>query len=153
MNTKKGRLVDSSIADAYIQMIRNADKFLYIENQYFLGSAFSWMSHQDVNCHHTIPVEITQKIINKIKQKERFTAYIVIPMFPEGEPHTGPIQEILYWQTRTIEMMYKKIGDTLASEGSDTHPTDWLLFMCPGNYCMLFHTWLDKTCFYNPLVV
>ena len=34
MNSKKGRQVDSSIAQAYIQMIRNAENFIYIENQY-----------------------------------------------------------------------------------------------------------------------
>ena len=33
MNSKKGRVVDASIAQAYIQQIRNADNFIYIENQ------------------------------------------------------------------------------------------------------------------------
>ena len=63
MNSKKGRQVDSSIAQSYIQMIRNAENFIYIENQYFLGSAYSWCQNDDVNCHHTIPIEITQRII------------------------------------------------------------------------------------------
>ena len=35
-------MVDSSIAQAYIQMIRNAENFIYVENQYFLGSAYCW---------------------------------------------------------------------------------------------------------------
>lgn len=63
---------------------------------------------------------------------QRFTAYIVIPMFPEGDPASAPIQEILYWQTRTIEMMYKRVGDAIKQTGLNSHPTDWLLFMCPG---------------------
>ena len=67
MNSKKGRQVDSSIAQAYIQMIRNAVHFIYIENQYFLGSAYAWMMNDDVNCHHTIPSEIAQKICEKIQ--------------------------------------------------------------------------------------
>ena len=118
LNGKKGRLVESSIASAYIQvlnelmtsnqrfqivyfqMIRNAENFLYFENQYFLGSAYSWLQNDDVNCHHTIPSEITQKVIDKIMANQRFCAYIVIPMFPEGNPASAPIQEILYWQTR-----------------------------------------------------
>ena len=65
---------------------------------------------------------------------QRFTAYIMIPMFPEGDPASMPIQEILYWQTRTIEMMYKRIGDALQETGNPTHPTDWLIFLCPGMY-------------------
>merc|ERR1719412_394791 len=39
---------------------------------------------------------------------------------------------MLYWQTRTMEMMYSRIGEALRATGSNTHPTDWLLFMCPA---------------------
>ena len=53
-------------------------------------------------------------------------------MFPEGDPASAPIQEILYWQTRTIEMMYKRVGDAIKASGNQTHPTDWLIFLCPG---------------------
>ena len=80
MNSKKGRQVDSSIAQAYIQMIRNAENFIYIENQYFLGSACSWLQNDDVNCNHTIPVEIAQRIVEKIRMNQRFTTYVLIPM-------------------------------------------------------------------------
>ena len=132
MNSKKGRQVDSSIAQAYIQLIRHAEHFIYIENQYFLGSAYSWLINDDVNCHHTIPSEITQRIVEKIRMNQRFTAYVMIPMFPEGDPASMPIQEILYWQYRTIEMMYSRIGEEIRKTNSQTHPTDWLLFLCPG---------------------
>ena len=92
LSSKKGRLVDSSIAQAYVQMIRNAENFIYIENQYFLGSAFAWSTDADTNCHHVIPVEIAQKVVDKIHARQRFVAYIVIPMFPEGDPTSAPIQ-------------------------------------------------------------
>ena len=134
MNSKKGRQVDSSIAQAYIQLIRHAEHFIYIENQYFLGSAYCWSNHDDVNCNHTIPAEITQHIIEKIQSNQRFTAYVMIPMFPEGDPASAPIQEILYWQFKTIEMMYKRIGEAILQCGSRSHPTDWLLFLCPGEH-------------------
>ena len=132
MNTKKGRIVDSSIAQAYVQMIRNAKYFIYIENQYFLGSAYAWLKDTDVNCNHTIPAEIAQKVVEKIQANESFCAYIMIPMFSEGDPSSAPMQEILYWQTRTIEMMYKRVGDAIKASGSQTHPTDWLIFLCPA---------------------
>ena len=92
LHSKKGRLVESSIMQAYVHMIRNAEHFIYIENQYFMGSAYAWSSNADTNCHHIIPAEIAQKIVNKITARERFVAYIVIPMFPEGDPTTAPIQ-------------------------------------------------------------
>jgi len=136
LTSKKGRLVEQSITQAYVQMIRNAKNFIYIENQYFMGSAFQWISDYNVLCNHTIPVEITAKITNKMHQGERFTAYIVIPMWPEGDPTSAPMQAILYWQTRTMEMMYKEVGKALREANVPPHlgqhPTDWLVFLCPG---------------------
>ena len=123
MNSKKGRLLDASIAQAYIQMIRGAQNFIYVEAQFFMGSAYSWLKNDDVSCDHTIPAEITQKIIEKIYNGEQFVAYIVIPMFPEGDPGAYLVQEQLYWQTRTMEMMYTRIAATLKDVGNNTHPT------------------------------
>ena len=42
VKTKQGRHYDASIQKAYIHHIRKAKKFIYIENQYFLGSSYSW---------------------------------------------------------------------------------------------------------------
>ena len=53
-------------------------------------------------------------------------------MFPEGDPKSKPIQEILFWQFRTIQFMYKRIGEALERTGNDSHPCDWLIFLCPG---------------------
>ena len=50
------------------------------------------LQNEDTNCHHTIPSEIAQKIVDKISLNQRFCAYIVIPMFPEGDPASAPIQ-------------------------------------------------------------
>ena len=48
--------------------------------------------------NNLIPIEIALKITNKIKANERFSAYIVIPMWPEGNPTGAATQRILYWQ-------------------------------------------------------
>ena len=136
LTSKKGRLVEQSITQAYIQMIRHAKNFIYIENQYFMGSAFQWAEDFNVLCNHTIPVEITAKIKDKMFAGERFTAYIVIPMWPEGDPTSAPMQAILYWQFRTMQMMYKEVGKALREANVPPHlgqhPTDWLMFLCPG---------------------
>ena len=201
---KYGRLIDNSILKQYVNLIRNAVSFIYIENQYFLGSAYSWLEDNDTLSHHIIPREITQKIINKIEAGESFHAYICIPMYPEGkitfsserkmdnidnpskpkllnlccpfdrhnqnhsnlccpfvrnhqnnsiyivhfhhffatfnlisylllgDPTTMPSQEILRWQFRTIESMYKRIAIAIEKAGCGTHPTDHLSFYCLG---------------------
>ncbi|KAA8499824.1 Phospholipase D alpha 1 [Porphyridium purpureum] len=130
---KKGRQVDASIHRAYVHQIRRAKKFLYIENQYFIGSSHAWIHHQYDFALHIIPLEIVQKIIEKIEANERFTAYILIPMHPEGVPGDAAVQEILKWQFFTIEMMYKRIGDALKKRNSKAHPLDYLMFFCLGN--------------------
>lgn len=44
----KNVLIDMSIHTAYVKAIRAAQHFIYIENQYFLGSSFNWDSHRDL---------------------------------------------------------------------------------------------------------
>lgn len=126
-------LIDMSIHTAYVKAIRTAQHFIYIENQYFLGSSFNWDSYKDLGksiyhfvrqrmiflgvleifvmmgrflrisgANNLIPIEIALKIAEKIKAGERFSAYIVIPMWPEGIPSSNPIQRILFWQVMLI---------------------------------------------------
>ena len=108
MFSKYGRLIDNSIQMQYVNLIRNAQSFIYIENQYFLGSAYSWLSDQEVLAQHVIPREITQRIIQKMELGESFHCYVTIPMYPEGDPASVPSQEILRWQFRTMESMYAR---------------------------------------------
>ena len=55
MFKKYGRLIDNSIMRQYVNLIRNAVSFIYLENQYFIGSAYSWLDDQKTLAPHTIP--------------------------------------------------------------------------------------------------
>lgn len=44
----KNVLIDMSIHTAYVKAIRAAQHFIYIENQYFLGSSFNWSNYKDL---------------------------------------------------------------------------------------------------------
>ncbi|KAJ1416074.1 Phospholipase D/Transphosphatidylase [Sesbania bispinosa] len=131
----KNVLIDMSIHSAYVKAIRSAQKFIYIENQYFLGSSYNWDSYKDMGANNLIPMEIALKIANKIKQKERFSVYIVIPMWPEGVPSSNFMQRILFWQFKTMEMMYETIYKALQEAGleNEYEPQDYLNFFCLGN--------------------
>ena len=61
-----------------------AEHYIYIENQYFLGSSHCWEADRHAGATHLVPIEIALKIVSKINDGERFMAYIVIPLFPEG---------------------------------------------------------------------
>ncbi|NP_001275827.1 phospholipase D alpha [Citrus sinensis] len=133
----KDNIIDRSIQDAYIHAIRRAKNFIYIENQYFLGSSFAWSADgikpEEINALHLIPKELSLKIVSKIEAGERFTVYIVVPMWPEGFPESGSVQAILDWQRRTMDMMYKDVVQALRAKGIMEDPRNYLTFFCLGN--------------------
>ncbi|XP_009768465.1 phospholipase D delta-like [Nicotiana tabacum] len=132
--SSKDLVVDKSIESAYIQAIRSAQHFIYIENQYFLGSSYAWPSYKDAGADHLVPMELALKIASKIRARERFCVYVVLPMWPEGDPKSVTGQEILYWQSQTMQMMYQVIARELKSmQLVDSHPLDYLNFYCLGN--------------------
>ncbi|OIW19211.1 hypothetical protein TanjilG_20336 [Lupinus angustifolius] len=133
----KDNIIDRSIQDAYINAIRRAKNFIYIENQYFLGSCFAWAADgikpEDIGALHLIPKELSLKIVSKIEAGERFTVYVVVPMWPEGVPESASVQAILDWQRRTLDMMYKDVVQALRAKGSEEDPRNYLTFFCLGN--------------------
>lgn len=44
----KNVFIDMSIHTAYVKAIRAAQHFIYIENQYFLGSSYNWASYTNL---------------------------------------------------------------------------------------------------------
>ncbi|KAJ8764356.1 hypothetical protein K2173_006096 [Erythroxylum novogranatense] len=133
LTVSKNVVVDKSIQTAYIQAIRSAQHFIYIENQYFLGSSFAWPSYKNAGADNLIPMELALKISNKIRANERFAVYVVIPMWPEGDPKSIVMQEILFWQSQTMQMMYEIVASALKSmQLVDSHPQDYLNFYCLG---------------------
>ncbi|KAK9282070.1 hypothetical protein L1049_004982 [Liquidambar formosana] len=132
-HVSKKFIVEQSIHEAYVEAIRRAERFIYIENQYFIGGCHLWETDQHSGCRNLIPVEIALKVANKIKAKERFAAYIVIPMWPEGLPESDPVQDILHWTRQTMSMMYRLIGDAIQESGDLGHPRDYLNFFCLAN--------------------
>ncbi|KAG6424509.1 hypothetical protein SASPL_114927 [Salvia splendens] len=133
----KENIVDRSIQDAYIHAIRRAKNFIYIENQYFLGSSFGWggdgITVGEIGALHLIPKELSLKVCSKIEAGEKFKIYVIVPMWPEGIPESGSVQAILDWQRRTMEMMYKDIIKALRDKGMEDDPRNYLTFFCLGN--------------------
>lgn len=131
----KNVLIDMSIHTAYVNAIRAAQHFIYIENQYFLGSSYNWTQYRDLGANNLIPMEIALKIASKIRANERFAVYIVVPMWPEGVPTGTATQRILFWQHKTMQMMYETIYKALEEAGLEQIyvPQDYLNFFCLGN--------------------
>uniref|UniRef100_A0A0E0D1L0 Phospholipase D n=1 Tax=Oryza meridionalis TaxID=40149 RepID=A0A0E0D1L0_9ORYZ len=136
----KDQVIERSIQDAYIHAIRRARDFVYVENQYFLGSSYAWRggeggvaSVEGINALHLVPRELSLKIASKIAAGERFAVYVVVPMWPEGVPESDSVQAILDWQRRTMETMYRDVDAAIQAKGIRADPTDYLNFFCLGN--------------------
>ncbi|KAJ6704343.1 PHOSPHOLIPASE D [Salix viminalis] len=125
--------VERSVHEAYVEAIRRAERFIYIENQYFIGGCQLWDEDRNCGCTNLIPIEIALKVVSKIKSRERFAVYILIPMWPEGVPDSEPVQDILHWTRQTMAMMYKLVGEALQESGDPGHPRDYLNFFCLAN--------------------
>jgi len=133
LTSHKGELIDDGILRAYVHAIQNAEAFIYIENQYFLGSSYSWSKGVSERATHVIPMEIVQKIVAKIAKGQDFVCYVLIPMFPEGDPNGTAGQEILLYQHRTVDSMYRRITKAIHAHqptGSRRLATDYLKFFC-----------------------
>lgn len=132
-NGKVPFTVERSIHEAYVDAIRRAERFIYIENQYFIGGCHLWENDKHSGCGNLIPIEIALKIVSKIKAKERFAVYVLIPMWPEGGPESESVQDILHWTRETLKMMYGLIGEAIKDSGEKWHPKDYLNFFCLAN--------------------
>eukprot|EP01063_Lacrimia_lanifica_P033653 TRINITY_DN6044_c0_g1_i1.p1 TRINITY_DN6044_c0_g1~~TRINITY_DN6044_c0_g1_i1.p1 ORF type:complete len:883 (+),score=219.95 TRINITY_DN6044_c0_g1_i1:1-2649(+) len=123
------RGVEADCHKAWLEAIVNARRYIYIENQYFMGMSDEWKEGKSVGtATNRIAQEITNRIITAIRRGERFAVYIIVPLFPEGDPTSMVMQEIVYWQRQTVDAMYRKIAKALKSTGSSAVPTDYLNF-------------------------
>ncbi|KAJ9436383.1 Phospholipase D gamma 1 [Diplonema papillatum] len=130
------RGIEADCHQAWIKAILRAEKFIYIENQYWMGGSDTWTRGKSAaTSSNRIPTVLTERIVRAINHRDRFCAYVVLPLFPEGDPASRPMQEILYWQYETVGAMYLRIGDALQAIGSKDSPTDYLNFFCLGKRC------------------
>lgn len=55
-----------------------------------------------------------------------------------GVPDSASVQEVIFWQGRTIQMMYHIIGQAMQRAGvQNQHPKDYLSFFCLGQFSSL----------------
>jgi len=125
---------DNSIQHAYVTAIRKAKRFIYIENQYFMGGSKHWLEERNTGCVNIIPYEIAARIAASLENNpdQPVMAYILIPLYPEGFPLDAAIQEQLRWQWRTMQMMYQVVDTALKVKNLTTSPFDYLKFLCVG---------------------
>ena len=107
---------EASVRAMYEQAIEQADRFIYIENQYLIGSGSQWKEKRK-GVGNDIPQKIVEKILSKKGQP--FHVYVVTPMFPEGEPTSSGILDVRNYEWRTIRYMVEKVSEKFGQSWKD----------------------------------
>ncbi|MCJ1425265.1 hypothetical protein MMC29_003153 [Sticta canariensis] len=98
-----GILTEHSIQNAYIEVIRNAQHYVYIENQFFITATGD---HQ-APVHNTIGRAIVDACVKAGKEGRKFRVIIVIPAIPG---FAGDLRDDAAMGTRAImDYQYKSI--------------------------------------------
>lgn len=94
----------NEVQQAYIDVVNNSKKFLYMENQYFSGPRDGATS-----CNEVLDA-IINKIIQMYKENKDFHFYCLLPYFPNGDPHSYAIQTLMRRQWKTLQYFINKIN-------------------------------------------
>lgn len=98
-----GILTDHSIQNAYCEVIRKAEHYVYIENQFFITAT----GDQQPPIHNTIGGAIVEAVVRAGKEGRKFRVIVIIPAIPG---FAGDLRENAASGTRAImDYQYKSI--------------------------------------------
>ncbi|MFV8755135.1 phospholipase D-like domain-containing protein [Nannocystaceae bacterium ST9] len=120
---------ERSIQMAYRQAIDQAEKYIYIETQYLIGSGSHWGRASVAN---TLPERIVERIKQRIRDGLSFHAYVVMPMFPEGVPTSAAAVSQRQFEWKTMEYMARAVWAEASPLGKDWR--DYLSFGFLANW-------------------
>lgn len=102
---------DPEILNQYLAAISTAERFIYIENQYFIGAS---------RTSNGVPRALATRIAEKIAEDDRhFHVMVLLPLHPEGtldpqnEVSSRCVGKMVHLQMKTIQMMLRIIGTAL----------------------------------------
>lgn len=128
-----GILTEHSIQNAYIELIRNAEHYVYIENQFFITAT----GDQQAPIKNTIGNAIVDAVVRAGKEGRKFRVIIVIPAIPG---FAGDLRDDAAMGTRAImDYQYKSIcrGEHSIFEqirAQDVDPTQHIFFFNLRSY-------------------
>lgn len=119
-----------------MNLIDQADHFIYIENQFFISSTAG----------EPVKNQIAQALVERIKiaahKKEKFKIIVVLPLLPgfEGsidDPSASVLRVQLHWEYQTICRGPNSIFEQLRKDPNISDPTDYIRFYGLRNHAML----------------
>ncbi|KAL6064690.1 Phospholipase, variant 2 [Balamuthia mandrillaris] len=90
-----GHRVESSIQNAYVDLITRAEHFIYIENQYFISDTAKGPSN-------AIASALLRRVVRAIEEEKPFHVVVVLPVHPDASFETMETRFIMKLQFDTI---------------------------------------------------
>jgi phospholipase D1/2 len=118
---------EQSIQNAYIEIIRNAQHYVYIENQFFITAT----GDQQAPVHNIVGRAIVDAVVRAGKAGRKFRVIVIIPAIPgfagdlQQEGATGT-RAIMDYQYKSIHRGEHSIFEQVKKEGVD--PTNHIFF-------------------------
>ncbi|CAF3843461.1 unnamed protein product [Rotaria sordida] len=133
------KTIESSIQNAYIQMIDAAKHYIYIENQFFVSIA------QDSVVRNQLGDVLFRRIERAHKNDEKFRIYIVLPLLP-GFDSINTVQAVLYFIMRSIvkgdNSLFKRL------ENAGIPPKNYINVFGMRNHAILMGRLVNICCFF-----
>ena len=128
-----GVSIEHSIANAYIEIIRRSQHFIYIENQFFITAT----SEKQKPIKNKIGAALVERILRAARSRQKFKVIVCMPAIPA---FAGDLRSEEALSTRAImEFQYNSISrggnsiyQSIAREGYN--PLDYIRFYNLRNY-------------------
>jgi phospholipase D1/2 len=134
-----GILTDHSIQNAYCEIIRNAQHYVYIENQFFITAT----GDQQSPIHNTIGRAIVDAVVRAGKEGRKFRIIVIIPAIPGfagdlRDDAAAGTRAIMDYQYKSIIRGEHSIFEQVKAQGVD--PTQHIFFFNLRSYDRLNKT-------------
>ncbi|KAI4495941.1 hypothetical protein M0802_008156 [Mischocyttarus mexicanus] len=128
---------EASIQEAYIEAISKAERYIYIENQFFITLATTEIS----NVKNRIGETLLKRILQAHREGAIFRVFVVMPLLPgfEGEvggPSGTALRAITHWNYASISRGKDAILNQLMEAGI-SDPSEYITFHGLRNHAML----------------
>ncbi|PVG02411.1 phospholipase D/nuclease [Serendipita vermifera] len=132
-----GVLKESSIQTAYIELIREAEHYIYIENQFFISNTGDYGPVQN-----RIAQALVERILRAAREGKRFKVVVLLPEVPgfAGDISQGSdLKTILAATWRTINRGGHSIYEEIRAAGYE--PKDYIRFYHLRSYDRINAPW------------
>lgn len=124
-----GTKPEMSIMNCYIETIMHSHRFIYIENQFFIGN----QAGEDVQ--NTIPFALCERILKAYHAKEAFRVIVIIPVHPNGDYlNSMKAKVVMHYEYATINRGLNSLIQTLKRKAPGISVQDYIGFFSLRNW-------------------